>query len=186
MSDFVQNFVSVRLQVRFSQGKHGPVLFVDDLDAQTLCRDINQQLVLELFQGRMVIDGLLDPLLQYFQTGSLDPPQLFFDGFEVVDFLGRWLRGTVDLPFLLGQIFATSLQHAGAVAASRPASHGDLERRLEVIRDARKITFGGGAHQPHQEKESHHRSDEIGVSDFPCSAVRSAAGFLYSLDNNGP
>jgi hypothetical protein len=60
----------------------------------------------------------------------------------------------------------------------------DLERRAKEIRDALQIALGGRPQQPHQEKKRHHRRHEIGVRDFPRTAVVAGGGFLDALDDD--
>ncbi len=61
----------------------------------------------------------------------------------------------------------------------------DRNRRTEIIRNTLALFFGCCVQQPHQQKKSHHRRHEIGVSDFPGTPMMPAAGDdLFPFDDD--
>ena len=61
-----------------------------------------------------------------------------------------------------------------ALPATRGTDHRD--RRIEIISDPFSLLLGRCAKQPHEQKERHHRRDEIRVGHFPGTAVMPVAG----------
>jgi hypothetical protein len=54
----------------------------------------------------------------------------------------------------------------------------------EIIGNAAPLVIGGSADQPHQQEESHHGGDEVGVGDLPVTAVRALFDDLFLLDDD--
>jgi len=106
---------------------------------------------------------------------------LVTQGRAVVGMGGLW-RHTLGLGSgggLLGvQILA--LQHAGATAGAAV----DRQAGIEIVRQALARLLVGRAQQPHQQEESHHRGDKIGVGDLPGAAVMAAGDDLLALDDD--
>jgi hypothetical protein len=48
-----------------------------------------------------------------------------------------------------------------------PPLRGDLQRILEIVGDPFQVAAGRRAQQPHEQEESHHRRDEVGIGDLP-------------------
>src|SRR5690606_7513908 len=59
--------------------------------------------------------------------------------------------------------------------------------RVEVVRDSVALLIRRDIQKPEQQKKSHHRGHEIGISDFPGAAVMAAAFFdgLFNDDVAG-
>ena len=64
---------------------------------------------------------------------------------------------------------------AGEGGAGAGWAGGDVAGGAEIIGQAALLLLGGGVEKPHQQKECHHRGDEVGVRNFPGAAVM--AGF---------
>ncbi len=70
---------------------------------------------------------------------------------------------------------------------ARQLAHGDhaLRGGLEVIGDALALRVVGGAQNPHEQKEGHHRRHHVGQRNFPATAVRAAMAAFDFFDNDG-
>ena len=131
LGQLTQDLTGVVTQLGTTQIEHRAVTLVDDLDAQTLAGDIQQQLILELRQRRGVLDLLAQLLHQLIQLG------LFVD--QILRLLGGWLLHRLPLP--PGEFQRTTeLDHAG----TRPTCAGDRAGILEIIRDSRPLLRAGG------------------------------------------
>ncbi|EGF31988.1 hypothetical protein IMCC9480_3081 [Oxalobacteraceae bacterium IMCC9480] len=187
-TDFAQDLFGVRLQIGFGRRKHRPVLLVDDLDAQAFAGDVEQQLVLEFIERRVRFDHGFDFSLQGLELAGLG----FFEGLfkvglrglDVVGFFRRDGFAALDLTILAGQVLATALDDAGAVAGTRTATHRHQQRRLEIFGDTTETALRSRSQQPHQQEKRHHRGDEVGIRNFPGTAVMSTGDLLDALDND--
>src|SRR5438132_5686745 len=71
------------------------------------------------------------------------------------------------------------------IARAAAAHEGDLERRVEEVGNALLVAFGGGAQQPHEQEEGHHRRHEVGIGNLPGAAVMAMPAAADALDDDG-
>jgi hypothetical protein len=73
LADLAQDHAGIGFDLRTGRIEHRPVLFVDDLDAQAFAGQVEQQLVLELLQGRIGVDHVFQFGLEPFQALAFHP-----------------------------------------------------------------------------------------------------------------
>src|SRR5690554_795831 len=145
--DDVQQFTRMRAQLGARKIKHRPILLVDDLNSQTLWRDIEQDLVAEGAQVRLGLDQRFDPAFDLEQGGTLAN----FAGLILVRTNKRYiafddLSTQVMASYLAHrsrQVFTATRQDQGAVADTVAPALRHQYRVTEKVRDALQITVGG-------------------------------------------
>lgn len=108
-------------------------------------------------------------------------------GFAALGLSGTWIEGLVVdglIADALRQVVATAVEDARRAPGTGPAEQHDLERLVEVVGNALAVAFRGGAEQPHQQEERHHRGDEVRVRDLPSAPVRAMPALLDALDDD--
>jgi hypothetical protein len=151
--------------------EHGPVVAVDDLDAQAFGRDVDQQLGPELPQHRAGLDHVVQPLLERFQPLAV---------VRVVAALGLGVPG---FPVHVHPVHAAAGNHVGGHAAFFAAVEGHLQRHLELVGDALELLGRGDAQDPHHQEKSEHGRHEVGKRDLPGAAVV-GGGLHGTLDDD--
>src|SRR5688572_10729876 len=89
-TDVEQDLARVRLKLGSAYCEHRPILLVDDLDPQSFAGDVEQQLIAELFENRVALDGGFDALLQLGELLHLPFLELRVRGFEREGTRTRW------------------------------------------------------------------------------------------------
>ena len=180
-ADFAQNDTGIGLDVGTGRIEHRPVLIVHDLDAQSLGRQVEQQLVLELAQSRTGVDQSFELALEALQLGLLDALEIGLQPLQVDGLLFRFDVTLLHLPVSRRQILSAARDHGRRVAGAGAAAQRNLQGILKELRNAVQVALRGRAQQPHQEEEGHHRRDEVRVSDLPGAAMSAGATLLDLL-----
>ena len=185
-ANFAKNVAHVGLDEGAAAVKHGAILVVHNLDLQAVWRHIDADLRLVFVQSRVFRDHGVYLGLQGLDARCVLPGPLCTGRVNAhAAFFFRLAVRAPNLPVHLGQIIATARNHARTVARTIAARHGHLEGRAEISRNALQFTFGGGAQQPHQQKEGHHGRHEVGVGNLPRTTMHGMAALLDALDDDG-
>lgn len=174
-AQLAQDVGGVILELGATEIEHGSVLLVDDLDAQSLGHDIDQELILVGGERLALIQLALQELLERSQPrGVLLARQLVQPfGVEGRQLGFRCRRPHVDRAL---EVDERGLG-AGALTLGLRGRGGDAHEDrgiVEVVRDGRLLVLGGRPHDPEQHEEGHHRGGEIGKGDLPGPAVMPA------------
>ncbi len=122
----MQNLPGIRLKLRATTLEHRTVLLIHDLYAQAFRGDVEQNLILELLELRIVFDGFFNTGFQLLELFGLGAAEFLLRRFQVDDPLLGGQVTRLDLSLAARQIFAAAFEDTGTVAAARTASQRDF------------------------------------------------------------
>src|SRR5690606_24750049 len=176
--------------------EHALVKLIDDLDAQSLRRHVDHDMIAKARKLGVGIDCLADCLARLLEAHLLNLA-------EPGEQLG--LFHLAHLRLRLALVFTTAFRRLDARDDGRDAEVGDLRSfRLQAApaevaagaglaeaRGGRREIFGKPllllrrcyVEQPEQQEKRHHRGYKVGVGDLPRAAVMAMAAFLDLLDD---
>ena len=176
--DDLQQVAGIARQRGCPERKHRKIGIVHEIDADALGGIHHPHLAHQPTKPLLFRDLAFDPLLDaldHRRPLARPPGRIAWDG----QGLGARLAGSMRVTIDIGQ----------RRAAQQPVSPRALflgldQRRSEIVGEPLALVLGGRTEQPKQQEEGHHRSDEIGISHFPGTAMVSRLDDRDLLDDD--